>query len=211
MVVVLISVALLATLVAHVLIDVLGDVLLAHDTYDDIGHASRDIVAFVTLALAVLGIAFALRAAVREARGSEDAFCDALRSLLPRNAFAFTVVATAVALVSLCLMEACDARIAGQPIDDVGDLFGGSIALGGGIVCAATALMGWLTLWFLRRLAQARIITTVVVAFLRRRLARTPRSDAYCHPILRLIYNVHYACRRIAGRAPPPYLFAVPR
>ncbi len=187
----------------HVAIDVLGDYLLAHDTYDDVEHSSRAIVAIVTVGLITLGIALAFRAAIREARGSENAFCNALRSALPRNTAGFLGLAALTAGVILCAMEGCDALLAGQPVDDLGDLFGGSIVFGGTIVAAVAVAVGLGAIWCLRRLARTRIVAGVVVAFLRRDTRCTIACETDFDVVQRLVFHAYHICRRVAGRAPP--------
>lgn len=199
----LLSVALVAALLGHVVIDVLGDFMLAHDDYDDVDHSSRVIVAIVTLGLAMIGAGAGLRAAVREARGSENAFCLALRSALPRSGVVFTLAAVAASTLFLCVMEACDAALAGHPVDDVGDLFAGSIPFGGAIIALVAAAVSNVTLALLRRLARARLLTAVVVAFLRRD-AECARAAEFARATPeRLVFHAHHICRRTPGRAPP--------
>jgi hypothetical protein len=206
---VLLSVALFAALIGHVTIDVLGDYLLAHDDYDDVDHSSRVIVAIVTFVLAGCGAGFGLRAAIREARGSENALCLALRSALPRNSLIFTLAAIALSTIILCVMEACDASLAGHPVDDVGDLFAGSIPFGGTIIAVVAMLVSQITLGGLRRLARVRSLASVVVAFLRRCFPVFRTTEIDLDVIDRLVFHAHHICRRIAGRAPPPLIVAV--
>jgi hypothetical protein len=203
---VLLGVALSAALVAHVTIDVLGDYLLPHDTYDGLDHSSRDLVGFGTLLITLLGAAFAAGAAVREARGSENAFCRALRSALPHHTLRFTAGTVAAATLALCTMEFGDALFAHQTVDDVGDLFGGSVLLGGTVVSATATALSLATLRFIRLLSRSRIVTQVLVAFLRRRVDRVFAREMFRELSHRLIYRVHSACRQVAGRAPPPLL-----
>jgi hypothetical protein len=202
-VIVLVSVALFAALVSHVVIDILGDYLLAHDTYDDVGHSSRAVVGLVTFGLSLLGIGFCLRAALREARGSENAFCLALRGAIPRNATIFTLGSIIAAAFFLACMEGCDAIAAGKAVDDLGDLFGGSVPFGGTIVAVVAICASTVARRFLLRLARTRIIAAVVVAFLRRCSSGHSARAADHDLVLRLVVHVHFACRRIAGRAPP--------
>lgn len=60
----LLFVSLAAALVTHFLIDVLGDVLLAHDTYDDVAHASRQTGALASGAFLLVTLGFAAVAAL---------------------------------------------------------------------------------------------------------------------------------------------------
>jgi hypothetical protein len=204
----LLSVALVAALIGHVVIDVLGDFLLAHDDYDDVDHSSRTIVAIVTLGLAMLGVSGGLRAAIREARGSENAFCLALRSALPRNDFVFSIAAIALSTIVLCTMEAADATLAGHRIDDIGDLFAGSVPFGATIIAIVTAIVSQTVLGIVRRLAQFSVLAVVVVAFLRRCLRAVHIAECAIDVVDRLVFHAHHICRRIAGRAPPLHLFA---
>jgi hypothetical protein len=205
--IVLLSVASIAALMSHVVIDVLGDFMLAHDTYDDVEHSSRTVVGLVVLGFALSGIAFGFRAALREARGSENAFCQALRSALPRRTLLFVTAALIVASVLLCLMEGCDAWLAGQAVDDLGDLFGGSILLGGTVVGLTTTVMSLCALALLRRLARSRAFALAIAIFLQRepvdscrgRSSRRHRADL-------LVFHPRLLCRAIAGRAPPQLL-----
>jgi hypothetical protein len=199
----LLSVALFAALTGHVVIDILGDFMLAHDTYDDMDHSSRTIVALVTLGLTILGIGLGFHAAIREARGSENAFCTALRGALPRSQPAFLIAAVVLATFVLCVMEGCDAWLAAHPVDDVGDLFGGSVPFGATIETIVATVISLVSLAVLRRLARARIIAGLVVTFL---------SRCVCYPVdgkitvevrHRLVLPVQCVSRRIAGRAPP--------
>lgn len=178
--------------------------MLAHDTYDDLDHTSRTIVGSVTLALVMLGIGFSFRAAIREARGSENALCSFIRRALPRNSIAFTLGAVLAGALALCAMEACDALLAGGPVDDIGDLFGGSVGFGGTIVTLVAVATSAAVLGGLRRLARVRSIAGALVAFLRRALApATERATVidFARPVL---FRAHHSCRRLAGRAPPP-------
>ena len=209
--VLLLSVALFAALIGHVVIDVLGDFMLAHDAYDDIDHSSRGIVAAITLGLAVAGIGASIRAMIREARGSDNAFCIALRAALPRSVPVFLIAAVTLSTCALCLMEGCDAWLAGRSIDDVGDLFGGSIAFGMTTEAIVTFAFGLLTLGGLRRLARTRIMLGVLGAFLRRRVGVTAGRQTGPNVRRRLVLRVHYVCRQIAGRAPPVLILVATR
>jgi hypothetical protein len=200
---VLVSVALVAALIGHVVIDVLGDYLLAHDTYDDIDHTSRAIVAIVALALALAGIAAGFRAALREAHGSPNALCNAIRRAIPRRTSAFVLGAMLASIAILCVMEGCDALLAGHAVDDIGDLFGGSIVLGGTTIAALSAIVSIATMRALRRLAQAQQIAGILAAFIRRSFTTAVPRTADRTLTNRLIFRTHRMCRRLAGRAPP--------
>jgi len=135
--------AALAAAAAHVVVDVAGDYLLARDSYDGIAHHSR------ALLLALVGLAL-LVAAVRSICDLLDRRCGsttstfaAVRSALG-NPVTFAIASAICAVVALAAMEWFDCSFGGR-IDDIGDLFGGSIALGGGTAVLFGAVAGWLT------------------------------------------------------------------
>jgi hypothetical protein len=202
-------VALVAALLGHVTIDILGDYLLPHDTYDDVSHSSRAIVALITLGAALFGIVLSLRALVREACGSENAFCSSLRRALPAHVPLFVLGTIAASTVVLCAMEAGDALVAGQAIDDLGDLFGGSIASGGTIVASIAALTALIAVAALRRLARTRLVAALRCAFLRRNTPTISSAVARMSVRRRPLVRDLDLCHRIAGRAPPLFRPAI--
>jgi hypothetical protein len=126
-----------ASALAHVTIDVVGDYALAHDTYDDVGHASRDLVTGVALILATALALHGLRVCCEIAsanRGRLDAPASTMRD---RILFAFGV-ATITALV-VPSMEFLDGQLGGIPIEEIDDAFGGSIVLGLAVVVFTAA------------------------------------------------------------------------
>jgi hypothetical protein len=128
--------AFFASLAAHVSIDIAGDFVLAHDTYDDPAHGSRWL-ASIALAICALGALGVLaRAVVAETRGCRGALRRALSASLPRSAAAFALIVAGAALPLLAGMAWLDDACAGIRVDDVADLFGGSIPLGAGITVA---------------------------------------------------------------------------
>jgi hypothetical protein len=135
--------AFVAALVAHVAIDVAGDYLLAHDTYDDHAHGSR-YVASIAFGIAVFAsLSMFVRAVISETRGVRGALRAALQSSIPASPAAFAATVVSLALPLLLAMAWLDSIVAGVPPDDVGDLFGGSLALGIGttiVVSLATAI-----------------------------------------------------------------------
>jgi hypothetical protein len=123
--------AALAALAAHIGIDELGDVLLAHDIYDTIAHGSRTIMSGTLVAALAVALLVLLRSAVkrrRAARQGSDAGLPAATG--PRDTATFLVLVAATAVGLLIAMEAGDVLLAGQSIGDLDDLLGGSIWLG---------------------------------------------------------------------------------
>ena len=142
----------LAAACAHVAIDVAGDYLLARDAYDGIAHHSR------AMLLALVGLAV-LVVAVRAICDMLDRRCGSTRSTLAAvrdavgNPIGFTLSAAGVAVVALIGMESFDCSLTGR-VDDVGDLFGGSVALGVSSAVAFGAFFGWLTQRCVRLIAK---------------------------------------------------------
>jgi hypothetical protein len=179
----------IAAACAHVAIDVAGDYVLPRDAYDGIAHHSR------AMLLALVGLAV-LVVAVRAICDILDRRCGSTRSTLAavRNAvgnpIGFTLAAAAVAVVTLVGMESFDCSLTGR-VDDVGDLFGGSVALGASSAVAFGALFGWLTHRCVRLIAKYEApIAAFIVAVFRlvrgtsamrpaSRRTRTPRTLAY--------------------------------
>lgn len=128
--------ALLAAVAAHVALDAIGDFVLAHDAFDDDAHGSR---LLASTALGATGLAACLtlaRAVLAEARGSRGALQAALRAALPASQAVFVSAIALAVLPLLAAMAWLDAFAAGTGVDDVADLFGGSIPLGAGVALA---------------------------------------------------------------------------
>ncbi len=210
--IVLLCAAFFAALASHVAIDVLGDRLLAHDTYtyDAIGHRSRSLVALGALALALVAMAAALRNAFADARCDERRFCASLRSALPASPLRFGIEVIVVSFGLLVMMETLDASLAGQQIDGVADLVGGSLLLGSAcaVVCGAlAAALGWLCVARFTRLHG--VLCALISAFVRFVCRGARIASAALGEPLRFIASLPVLACRIAGRAPPVSLSAV--
>jgi hypothetical protein len=185
---------LFAAALAHLAIDALGDVLLAHDTYDDAAHETRSVLA--AFALAALA-AFALRHLVGALRGRSS-----MRALVPRAPAIFVLATVGVALAALGAMECLDATLAGQRLDDLGDVFGGSLALGATtlVVCAMSTAFG--TIALLRALARATIAIVRAVRALT--VASARGADLYARRARRQLRALRPAfALRSCKRGPP--------
>jgi hypothetical protein len=128
--------AFLAALAAHVAIDIAGDFLLAHDTYDDVAHGSRWLASIALAVSALCALGLLARAVIAETRGSRGALRSAFSAAVPVSAAKFGFVVTGAALPLLAGMAWLDAVFGGIAVDDIGDLFGGSIPLGAGTTIA---------------------------------------------------------------------------
>ncbi len=196
--------ALLGALSAHNAIDFFGDFLLPHDTYDGIAHGSRLLFFGVTIAFVALVLGIACRAAVREARGRDAAFCEALRALSPRGARTFLAIVSVLTFVCVVAMQGLDCAAAGVDVDGIADLFGGSLLLGAACTLGsafAAAACTWCA--FERLVRIRRSIVAVAIAFVRRGRGTAPVSRVRRAPVRVLATIAGRAGRPCAGRAPP--------
>jgi hypothetical protein len=196
--------AFLAALFAHVAIDVAGDYLLPHDAYDDVAHGSRALVLGIVSAISTALAIGALAAAVREARGSLDALGRALRSSIACGFFGSLAITCVFATGILIAMECVDVRAAGGAIDDLGDLFGGSLVLGATTVAFFSTCFAIASRAFVRVLAGAgRVLVcalATVFAALHDTAQTTYRPHVRATPSLWLSRLFGVA---LSGRAPP--------
>ncbi|MFY9781719.1 MAG: hypothetical protein WAJ85_14560 [Candidatus Baltobacteraceae bacterium] len=200
----------LTALLSHLAIDVLGNWFLADDAYDHVAHDSRALICTAVLGCALAALAFAARAALREARGSEGALRDVLRAALPASPWRYLAPVAAASLMLVTAMEALDASLAGRPPDDVADLLGGSLELGLGVVAAVAAVVTAAVWCCVRRLARLhRTLVELAVAFvsLLRAAGRGVVHGAAWRPF-RTCAHALLLARRAAGRAPPRSLRA---
>lgn len=128
--------AFLAALAAHISIDIAGDYVLVHDTYDDPAHGSRWLASFAVAVSALGALALLWRAVLAETRGCRGALRAALGAAVPPSAATFAVTVALAALPLLVGMAWLDDLCAGIEVDDVADLFGGSLPLGAGMTIA---------------------------------------------------------------------------
>jgi hypothetical protein len=159
----------LAALAAHVGIDILGDVLLPHDTYDDIAHQSRAVMAYTALTI-VCGVTIRLLFAALDAARTAPRSRNVRAIVDARSIRAYPALVVVAAFILLTGMEFVDLAAAGHPCADIGDLLGGSIWLGVAITLpvalgaayAASRVVRWATAvhliairmigtWFVRR------------------------------------------------------------
>jgi hypothetical protein len=202
--------ALCAAVTAHVAIDVAGDYLLPHDTFDDAAHGSRLLFGSFAALLAMTIFGAAVRGAIREARGREAAFCDALRELAPGDLRWYFAAVVGFTFALLLAMQSIDGAVAGGDADDLAGLFGGSIFLGGTCTLAAALVAAVASRWLYVRLGCfRRTFVALTFAFVDRSSAR---ETAVCRisraPVRRYAAAVFIAANRCAGRAPPRLLKA---
>lgn len=144
-----------AAVASHLAVDVLGDYLLAHDSYDHVAHHSRSYALVCAAALALSCAWIFIAAAVKDARNRSGA----LRSLVGWSAkrspwvlIGFVAPATVTMLVG---MESLDAWVGRDRLPGFASALGGSIPLGLGVALCAAALSGAVLWRTLRAIAQS--------------------------------------------------------
>jgi hypothetical protein len=159
----------IAATVAHLVIDLAGDVLLPRDSYDFVAHHSRAVAVVGALALTAAALLHVLDVALAEARGGDGislraVFDNAVPRRTPWRFVALTVVG---AILGLMAMEAFDSLASHGTMDDIGDLFGGSLWLGLGIAIPIAGLTGGLVWRAARFVAESHraIVHAVAVLF----------------------------------------------
>lgn len=153
--------------IAHEAIDVIGDFALAHDSYDNIAHGSREFLSCIALVLAVLLAARGLRSCCELARIHRNRVRRVTLGLPETLVYLVAAVSVSCALVPV--MEWLDGRADGAAVLQLSEAFGGSLALGLGttIVCASVisilvfALARWL-------IAHRETIAGIIETLLRR-------------------------------------------
>jgi len=195
-----VAVAALSAALAHLAIDIAGDYLLPHDAYDDVAHDARTVVAAAAAAFLLAGAARSLYTSVRAMLGRRGAVA-AIRIGSP-IVFVGAVIGMSVPL--LLAMETIDALAARRDVDDLGDLFGGSIALGLGTTLAVAALVAVTAYAVLRFFLRTRAAVARAIGGLFQ-----TRERASQHPFTglarqgRLVVARPAPTRHAAKRGPP--------
>jgi hypothetical protein len=204
--------ALSAALLTHFVVDVLGDFVLAHDTYDDLAHGSRQGGALALGICLVLTLAFAARAALVEARGNEGVLLALLRRAMPRCPWRHWAAVTFFSLILVAVMEACDAAAAGSPCDDLTELLGGSLLLASIVAAIVGALISILLRAALCRLTAIHRALVYFVEALILVGEPNPTLGASRGRTARRTCGSPGAVlsRSAGGRAPPRFLSLVP-
>jgi hypothetical protein len=158
----LIGAACVAALFAHVGIDLAGDVVLAHDTYDGLDHRSRSDVWTVALTLAIGALLRVVCLALDEARTGRSTQRPTLDDVFGPGPWRFACAVVALTLPALMTMELFDIVADGRHLDDVTDLLGGSAWLGLSMTMPIAALVA-LAVWSIAKLVMSshRALVTV--------------------------------------------------
>lgn len=192
-----------AAATAHVAIDIIGDYALAHDTYDDVAHSSRELISGLALLIALLLASRALRACFELAAAN--------RTRLPqpsadrREVLGFVAGVIAVSATLVPAMEWLDCRLAGVPVRELDDAFGGSILLGLGTTIVCGAVIALLVYGIARWLLSHRdAIATIIETLLYRQSAsdRPSSHDLARHLLTSRRRRTPHALR-LCKRGPP--------
>jgi hypothetical protein len=200
--------ACLAAPLAHLGIDLVGDLVLVRDPYDFVGHPSRDLAVSCAVLLILTAALRFVSLAFDDARRGRTVSYLALEQHVNRVGCRFGIAVVALSLVMLLGMEGLDTVLVQGRIADLDDLLGGSVVLALVVtvpiaLLAACGVLRTLTLVA----ASHRELVAVFGAFLR--LLRDPcgtpptRADADTRPAR------HIAAlfpRRNGKRGPPPLL-----
>jgi hypothetical protein len=166
LVLLLVAAAAAAAAVAHAVIDVVADYAVAHASYDDVGsHGSRGLVVGVAISAASLIALRGLRLCcdVAARRGVHAPDPPSWRIAAP-----FSLATAMLACAAVPAMEWIDTLLAREPLHDLGDAFGGSVALGVAITVACALLVAIVTFALVRWLLSHRYrIIAAIVAIIR--------------------------------------------
>jgi hypothetical protein len=162
-----------AAALAHDAIDIVGDYALAHDTYDDIMHSSRELVTGMALLLAVVLAWRGLRICCELGASWRGRL--QCRRIDPRERLLFGVVTAVLTACFVPAMECLDGRLAGAPVKELDDAFGGSIALGLGLTLLCAAAVGAIVYGISRLLISHRDAVAAIISTLLRRIESAPR------------------------------------
>jgi hypothetical protein len=193
--------------IAHIAIDVVGDYALARDSYDNLGHSSRELMSGIALIVAVLLAARGLRVCCEIAAKHRTSLLRPALRLHELFGLIAGAVAASVAIVPA--MEYLDGRLDGVPVGGLDDAFGGSILLGLGttLVCATlvTMLVYGLARWLI---AHRDSVASLIETLLRRpQVVVAPHEyDLIAQRVTPRRRTLH--ALRLAKRGPPGICFA---
>lgn len=193
----------ISAIVAHFAIDIAGDYLLPHDTYDGMDHHSRAVFGAVVVALAaVVALRFLWEALDRRCTSLTE-LLRGLRAARGASAWRFVALVLFAAFVALLAMEYADALSDRVAVDGVEDLLGGSIWLGLSCVTVVAVAVAWCVRFALQALSDWEpVLAALVERLLGRRTDRSP-SHATHEPLTITLDGACRLPRRSGKRAPP--------
>jgi hypothetical protein len=198
--------AVIAALSAHLVIDAVGDVALARDSYDMLAHRSRDLAALALLsALVALGLRFVF--AALDGSASRRRIIYSLAP--PRSRIAFIIAVCIAATAMLIAMESWDAFAATGTLNSLADALGGSPLLGLSLTLALSMALGWLAWRALSWLASCSdALLRAIGAWFAILIAAMSPATPHCVPVTLCMRRRKTVLRNAAKRGPPLFLFA---
>jgi len=195
-----------SALLAHVAIDVAGDFLLSRDAYDDVAHHSRESVFIVACVLAAVAGWRTLCAVRSELCGSHGSLRALLYDSVPASCGRFVTAVAASSVPALLAMAGLDAALDGTAIDDVGDLLGGSAALGLACTLGSALVVATLVWTAIRTLARFDRVVLRLVAALAERARNSQSATATVRRVRPATRSAASICARSFGLRAPPAL-----
>ncbi|HEY2473540.1 MAG TPA: hypothetical protein VGI19_01945 [Candidatus Cybelea sp.] len=188
--------------IAHEAIDVIGDFALAHDSYDNIAHGSRELLSGIALVLAVLLAARGLRSCCELARIHRNRVQRVTLGLPEMLGYLAAAVSVGCALVPA--MEWLDGRADGVAVLQLSEAFGGSLALGLGTTIICASLISILVFAIARWLIAHRDTIAAIIETLLRRADDAVRPLSCILGRQRLTFQNRTAhTLRLSKRGPP--------
>lgn len=208
--IVIFVVASATALISHVLVDRLGDTLLATDTYDHLAHGSRFVVFAGGASIVVFLLSRLWSAIFADARKTSMAMRETIARAARLSAHPLAIVATiALALVAVILMEDFDELGVGGSDLSLQAALGGSLWLGIGVTAIVAALTSALVAFGLRGFARTygRLVAAArdVLLAMRCVCGALRTLDVRERPRLSFM-TLRNIVRSAAKRGPPPFL-----
>lgn len=149
---------------AHGAIDVVGDYALPNDSYDHLAHGSRTLASGLAVTIAVVLAARGLRACCDIAAANRTRLPGA--SIGPWGLAGYAVLAVGTSCLLVGCMEWFDGRLDGVAVRNLGDAFGGSLALGLAITLICAALVAAVVYALAHWLVSHRDVIASIIAVL---------------------------------------------
>jgi hypothetical protein len=184
---------------AHFAIDWVGDYALKHDTFDDVSHGSREALALLGVAVAVILVCRALRLCCEI--GAADRFRRCAPALSWRAALPFVGLTALAVCIAVPAMECFDTWYGHGSIAGLSDAFGGSLLLGLGLAVGCSSLTAVLAFAIARWLIAHRetVASALLVVISKKIVPVRWIRRRFVAPLQRL--TVH--ATRLSKRGPP--------
>ncbi len=198
-----------AALLSHVAIDIAGDFLLAHDTYDGLDHRSRSDVFAFGLTIGIGALLRIVWGAIREAHTGRCRARPSFDDVYGSGPWRFVLLVVALTVPALAAMEAFDLVCSGSSINAAADLFGGSFRLGFAITIPVAVAAAFAVRFLSRLITASQHSLAVVFERLIALLARTtrpPQRRSQRRGAGAVRRNRSILARRSGKRGPPAFV-----